>query len=104
MRGQACARVVQTPSHGVAKIYILPSFSFSLKPALVNRAPAGHSSATPAGELPMKFPRSIWKIVLAAYVAAPLAQAKAQGPASDLATVRGVVSDSATQQPVVGAQ
>jgi TonB-linked SusC/RagA family outer membrane protein len=52
----------------------------------------------------MKFPRSIWKITLAVCIAAPFAQAKAQGTTPDLAVVRGVVSDSATQQPVVGAQ
>jgi TonB-linked SusC/RagA family outer membrane protein len=53
----------------------------------------------------MSFSRSIWKITLAACVAAPFAQVKAQGTAApELATIRGVVSDSASQHPVVGAQ
>jgi hypothetical protein len=52
----------------------------------------------------MSFSRSIWKITLAACVAAPFAQVKAQGTTPGLAVVRGVVTDSANQQPVVGAQ
>jgi TonB-linked SusC/RagA family outer membrane protein len=53
----------------------------------------------------MSFSRSIWKATLALCVAAPFAGARAQGTsASDLATIRGVVSDSASQQPVAGAQ
>jgi len=52
----------------------------------------------------MNFPSSIWKITLAACIAAPFAQANAQETTTSLAIVRGVVSDSATQQPVLGAQ
>ncbi|HEV7705990.1 MAG TPA: carboxypeptidase-like regulatory domain-containing protein, partial [Gemmatimonadaceae bacterium] len=52
----------------------------------------------------MSFPSSVWKIALAACLAAPFAQANAQGTTPGIAIVRGVVSDSATQAPVVGAQ
>jgi TonB-linked SusC/RagA family outer membrane protein len=52
----------------------------------------------------MSFPSSFWKIALAACLAAPFAQASAQGTTPGVAIIRGVVSDSATQAPVVGAQ
>ena len=52
----------------------------------------------------MKFSRSTWMLALAACVAAPFAQANAQGTTPGLAIVRGIVTDSANQQPVVGAQ
>ena len=53
----------------------------------------------------MSFSRSIWKIALAACVAAPLAQAKAQGTTSPgLAVVQGTVTDSSNHAPVPGAQ
>ncbi len=53
----------------------------------------------------MNVSRWIWKITLAAITAMPVAQASAQGSsAADLATIHGVVSDSATQQPVMGVQ
>ena len=52
----------------------------------------------------MSFPSSFWKIALAAVLAAPFARASAQGTTPGVAIVRGVVSDSATQAPVVGAQ
>ena len=51
----------------------------------------------------MNFPSSIWKITLAACIAAPFAQANAQAPAT-AAIVRGTVTDSATHAPVYGAQ
>jgi TonB-linked SusC/RagA family outer membrane protein len=50
----------------------------------------------------MKLSRSIWKITLAACIAAPFAQANAQ--ANPVAIVRGTVTDSSTNTPVVGAQ
>lgn len=50
----------------------------------------------------MNFPRSIWKITLAACIAAQFAQAKAQ--ASQVAIVRGTVTDSTSHAPVMGAQ
>ena len=53
----------------------------------------------------MSFPRSFWKITLAACLAAPFAQASAQGTVpTDVAIVRGTVSDSVSHAPVVGAQ
>ena len=52
----------------------------------------------------MSFPSSFWKITLAACLAAPFAQASAQGTTPGIAIIRGIVSDSATQAPVVGAQ
>jgi len=52
----------------------------------------------------MSFPSSFWKITLAACLAAPFAQASAQGTTPGVAIIRGVISDSATQAPVVGAQ
>ncbi len=52
----------------------------------------------------MSFPSSIWKITLAACMAAPFAQASAQGTVPNVAIVRGTVTDSASHAPVVGAQ
>ena len=53
----------------------------------------------------MSFSRSIWKIALAACLAAPFAQVKAQGTtAQNFAIVRGTVTDSASHAPVPGAQ
>jgi TonB-linked SusC/RagA family outer membrane protein len=52
----------------------------------------------------MKFSRSTWMLALAACIAAPFAQANAQGTTPGLAIVRGIVTDSANQHPVVGAQ
>ncbi|MEO8879649.1 MAG: carboxypeptidase regulatory-like domain-containing protein, partial [Gemmatimonadaceae bacterium] len=52
----------------------------------------------------MSFPSSIWKITLAVCVAAPFAQANAQGTPANVAIVRGTVTDSATHAPVGGAQ
>lgn len=57
----------------------------------------------PDGDMPMKFFRSTWMLALAACIAAPFAQANAQEPTT-LAIVRGSVVDSASHQPVVGAQ
>ncbi|MDQ2929876.1 MAG: carboxypeptidase-like regulatory domain-containing protein, partial [Gemmatimonadota bacterium] len=52
----------------------------------------------------MSFPSSIWKITLAACMAAPFARASAQGAVPNVAIVRGTVTDSASHAPVVGAQ
>jgi len=53
----------------------------------------------------MKLDRFMWKIIPAVCIAALFARANAQGAASPTAAiVRGVVSDSANHQPVVGAQ
>ncbi len=53
----------------------------------------------------MKVARRTWRIITAACIAAPFAHANAQGTtAPTAAIVRGVVSDSANHQPVVGAQ
>jgi hypothetical protein len=52
----------------------------------------------------MSFPSSAWKITLAACIAAAFAQASAQTPASNVAIIRGTVTDSASHAPVVGAQ
>ena len=53
----------------------------------------------------MKLARRTWRIITAACIAAPFAHANAQGTtAPTAAIVRGVVSDSANHQPVVGAQ
>src|SRR5665647_1718228 len=55
--------------------------------------------------MPMSFPSSFWKIALAACVAAPFAQANAQGTnPPNVAIVRGTVTDSGSHAPVVGAQ
>jgi TonB-linked SusC/RagA family outer membrane protein len=54
--------------------------------------------------MPMKVSCRMWKVALAAAIAAPFANASAQGATPELATIRGVVSDSASQQPVAGAQ
>jgi hypothetical protein len=51
----------------------------------------------------MKLSRTIWKITLAACLAAPFAQANAQGTsAPTVAIVRGTVTDSASHAPVLG--
>lgn len=53
----------------------------------------------------MKLARCTWRIITAAFIAAPFAHANAQETtAPTAAIVRGVVSDSANHQPVVGAQ
>jgi TonB-dependent SusC/RagA subfamily outer membrane receptor len=53
----------------------------------------------------MSFSRSIWKITLAACIAAPFAQASAQGTTPpNVALVRGTVTDSSNHAPVPGAQ
>ncbi|MEP7087593.1 MAG: SusC/RagA family TonB-linked outer membrane protein, partial [Gemmatimonadota bacterium] len=52
----------------------------------------------------MSFPSSVWKITLAACIAASFAKANAQGTTPNVAIVRGTVTDSATHAPVVGAQ
>lgn len=52
----------------------------------------------------MTLSRWTWMLALAASAATPLAPIDAQAPSPGIAIVRGVVSDSATQQPVVGAQ
>src|ERR1700712_1041588 len=59
----------------------------------------------PDGELPMSLSRTIWKITLAASVAAPFAAVRAQGTATpNVALVRGTVTDSSSHAPVPGAQ
>lgn len=53
----------------------------------------------------MKLARRTWRLITAACIAAPFAHANAQGASAPTAAiVRGVVSDSANHQPVVGAQ
>src|SRR6476469_610660 len=106
-RDGGCAAAVRRPFSCDTKIYICPyDDPLPAIDAVPERRRKGPDLRVHLadGELPMNFARWTGKLALAACLAAALAQVAAQAPTTELAVVRGVVIDSANQQPVVGAQ